>query len=103
MADVSISIAEIVLDGVAVPDENEFRAALVAGLTALASRHRGAISGGIAAELHGAPLSDVDMDLGGSVARSVWSSMIPSGGEPGGGPHAGDARRVPAGPRGDAS
>jgi hypothetical protein len=80
MHDVSISIDQIVLDGVALPDEGGFRASLVAELTALASGHTGAISGGTAAELHGTALSDVD-DLGTRVARSVWSSMVTPGGE----------------------
>jgi hypothetical protein len=80
MREVSISIDEIVLDGVAVADEGAFRAGFVAELTALATGHHGGIPGGTAPELHGALLSNVD-NMGASVARSVWASMIPSGGE----------------------
>jgi len=80
MRDISISIDEIVLDGVAVPDEAAFRDSLVASLTSLASSSSGDFSGGTAAELRGAPLSGVD-DLGARVARSVWGSMVAGGGE----------------------
>ena len=81
MRDVSIRIDEIVLDGVAFPDEGSFHASLAAELAALANGHTGVISGGTAPVLHGTALSDVD-NLGARVARSVWSSMVAQGGEP---------------------
>jgi hypothetical protein len=74
MRDIEISIGEIVLDGVEVPDEAAFRESLVASLTTLASAHKGSIGEGCAAELQGAALSGVD-NLGSRVAQSVWGAL----------------------------
>jgi len=74
MRDIEISIGDIVVDGVDVPDEGAFRESLVASLTSLAARHDGPIAAGAAAELRGASLSSVD-NLGAGVAQSVWEAM----------------------------
>jgi hypothetical protein len=79
--DVRIDIDEIVIDGVDVGDVGAFRAALVAELTGLASGHRGDYPSGRAYELRGSPVESSPSErLGASVARSAWSSMIPSQG-----------------------
>src|SRR5689334_6902234 len=86
--EIGIAIDEIVLDGVAVADPQAFRADLVAELTALAGayaadRATGAATahpGGTASMLSAAPVAAESTTLGADVARSIWSSMIPSRG-----------------------
>jgi hypothetical protein len=76
VTDIDISIDAIVLDGVDIGDVDAFRADLMAELAGLAAGFPLDHPGGTAAVLRVAP--GPGASPGTRVARSVWSSLVPS-------------------------
>lgn len=71
---IHLSIGEVVLDGLTVPDPERFRTEFAAELTRLATVHGGQAAAGRAPVLYGAAVEGADPV---ALARSVWGSVVP--------------------------